>query len=136
MKCKKCHKIYNEENDPKLNIIKDLRILSEEAFASHGPFLKYEYDENIVLKWPKNTPIVFDPHASSSKRSREETSDCDLNKPQTRKTVVSEDTQTSNPKEKNDSSIDSEFDGLITQEELESMSEHDVNEYMYKLMNA
>ena len=142
MKCRTCHIIYNEENDPKLNIMKDLRMLSEEAFASHGPFLKYEYDENIVLKWPKNTPVVFDPHASSSKRSREETLNSELNKPKTRKTVAAECSQTSNfvdssdPKAKNESSIDSEFDGLITQEELVSMSEHDVNEYMYKLMNA
>lgn len=141
MKCRTCHKTYNEENDPKLSIMKDLRMLSQEAFASHGPFIKYECDENIVLKWPRNTPIVFDRHASS-KRSREETSDSNLNKSQKRKTVDPEHASTSNNaepsdlKDKNESSIDSEFDGLITQEELESMSENDVNEYMYKLMNA
>lgn len=139
MKCKSCDKIYNEENDPKLNIVKDIRNLSQEAFSSHGPFLKYESGDHIALKWPQNTPIAFDRHSSSSKRSREETSDSNLNESKTKKPNHAEsfnDTNSSELEKQNESSMDKEFDGLITQEELESMSEHDVNEYMYKLMNA
>lgn len=137
MKCKKCDKIYNEEDDPKVNVMKDLSILSREAFASHGPFLKYESDEMSFLKWPQNTPIFFNARSSSStfaKCSSDEASN--LNQAKATKHVDMENVQVSDSKKTHDSSYDPEFDGMITQEELESMSGKDVNEYMYKLMNA
>ena len=137
MKCKKCDKIYNAECDPKLNVIKDLRVLSREAFASHGPFFKYESEEISFLKWPPNTPIIFhhcSSSSTSSKRSRDEASNLDQAK--LIKRVDSENGQSSDSKETHESSCNPIFDGFITQEKLESMSGKDANEYMYKLMNA
>ena len=142
MKCKNCGKVYNEETDPKLNLMKDLRLLSEEAFASHGPFLKYNYEEIHVLRWPENTPIFFRGNHSSHSHDDDLNSNSHFIQTNTNKSlhsdlkIDSEEMQTSKSKEMYPSSSNVEFEGLISQEELESMSEEDVNEYMHRLMNA